>query len=266
LSNDNEVRPISPLVHIQVLRFDSAKVVYSMRMRFRIIMAGATLLFIATLDAAQTAPPQKQKLPSKQDLQGYSADVLEKAKSLPNVTTPQTYKAPAKPTPLDPKVEQELAAIVTKQFGTEFELFPSSPSPLLTGDLDGDGIEDAIIIVRSQHPLTQAGLYSFKAVSPQEDYFGFGDPKIALSTEFERWQDRKLLLVIHGSGKEGWRAEVPKAKFLIVNVPFDHLSISHVKLKKKVQDVINAEESSIMSSTVYWNGKKYKWEPNTAVQ
>jgi hypothetical protein len=237
-----------------------------MHMRFRIIFAGIALLFMATLAAAQTAPPQKQKLPSKEDPQGYSADVLEEPKSLSNVTTPQTYKAPTKPAPLDPKLEQELVAIVKKQFGAEFELFPSSPSPLLTGDLDGDGIEDAIIIVRSQHPLTQAALFNFKAVSPQEDYFGFGNPSIALSTEYERWQDRKLLLLIHGSGKEGWRAEVPKAKFLIVNVPFDHLAVTHVKLKKKLQDVINAEESSIMSSTVYWNGKKYKWEPNTAVQ
>jgi hypothetical protein len=236
-----------------------------MQMRSRITI-GIALLFVAMLAAAQTAPPQKQKLPSKQDPQGYSADVLDEPKSLSNVTTPQTYKALAKPMPLDPKVEQELGAIIKKQFGTEFELFPSSPSPLLTGDLDGDGIEDAIIIARSQHPLTQAGLFNFKPVSPEEDYFGFGDPGITLSTEYERWQDRKLLLVIHGSGKEGWRAEVPKAKFLIVNVPFDHLSVSHVKLKKKVQDVINAEESSIMSSTVYWNGKKYKWEPNTSVQ
>ena len=234
-------------------------------MTFR-IMAGAALLFVAMLAAAQTAPPQKQKLPSKDDPQGYSADVLDEAKSSANVTTPQTYKAPAKPTALDPKLEQELIGIIKKQFGTEFELFPSSPSPLLTGDLDGDGVEDAVIIVKSEHPLLQQGLYNFKALSPQEDYFGFGDPSIALSTQFERWQDRKLLLVIHGSGKEGWRAEVPKAKFLIVNVPFDHLSIAHTKLKKKVQDVINAEESSIMSSTVYWNGKKYKWEPNTAIQ
>ena len=238
-----------------------------MHMRFRIIFVTA-LLFIAMLAAAQTAPapPQKQKLPSKQDPQGYSADVLDEPKSLSNVTTPQTYKAPDKPTPLDPKLEQELAAIVKKQFGTEFGIFPSSPSPLLTGDLDGDGVEDAIIIARSEHPLTQAGLYNFIPVSPQEAYFGFGDPGTALSTQYERWQDRKLLLVIHGSGKEGWRAEVPKAKFLIVNVPFDHLSISHVKLKKKVQDVINAEESSIMSSTVFWTGKKYKWEPNAAIQ
>src|SRR5947209_20389337 len=131
-----------------------------MHMRFRII-TGTALLFIAMLAAAQTAPPQKQKLPSKQDPQGYSADVLDEPKSLSNVTTPQTYKAPDKPSALDPKVEQELAAIVKKQFGTEFQLFPSSPSPLLTGDLDGDGVEDALIIVRSEHPLTQPGLYNF---------------------------------------------------------------------------------------------------------
>ena len=238
-----------------------------MHMKSRIAVSVFIFAFgCAIIAISQTAPPQKQKLPSKEDPQGYSADVLDEPKSLPNVTTPQTYKAPDKATSLDPKVEKELKEIIKKQFGDEFQLFPSSPSPLLTGDLDGDGVEDAVIIVRSQHPLSQQTLYNFMAVSPQGAYFGFGDPTIGLSTEFERWQDRKLLLVIHGSGKEGWRAETPKAKFLLVNVPFDHLSISRVKMKKKVQDVINAEESSIMSSMVYWNGKKYKWEPNTAIQ
>src|SRR4051794_34032874 len=100
-----------------------------MHMRLRLMLAGTALLLISTFATSQTATPQKQKLPSKEDPQGYSAEVLEEPKSLSNVTTLQTYKAPAKPTPLDPKLEQELVAIVKKQFGVEFELFPSSPSP-----------------------------------------------------------------------------------------------------------------------------------------
>ena len=236
-----------------------------MHMRSGLSTLGIGFFLALALSAGgQTAPGEKQKLPSKDDPQGYSPDLFEEPKGLPNVATPQTYKSPEKPVH-DARLERELAEIVKKQFGTEFQLFPTTPSPLLVGDLDGDGVEDAVIIVRAQHPLTQQTLYNFKALSPQEDYFGYGDAKIVLTSEFERWQERRMLLVIHGSGKDAWRAETPKAKFLIVNVPFDHLSIAHIKLKKKLQDVINAEETSIMSSVVYWTGKKYKWEPNISV-
>lgn len=73
---------------------------------------------------------------------------------------------------------------------------------------------------------------------------------------------RRLLLVIHGVGKEGWRAEKPKAKFLIVNVPLKRLAVSDAKIKKKTMSVIHAEETSVLASVLFWTGKTYKWRPN----
>jgi len=154
--------------------------------------------------------------------------------------------------------------VVLKQFGKEFQIFTELPAPFLTGDFDGDGVEDAAIIVRARHPLADKGKYDFISFSPEDEYYGYGDPKVMTTTEWERWQDRKLVLVIHGAGAEGWRSEHPKAKFLLVNLPFDNFYIVHTKIKKKTQDVI-AGETSVMSSIVFWTGKKYKYDPMSAV-
>ena len=69
-----------------------------------------------------------------------------------------------------------------------------------------------------------------------------------------------MVLVIHGAGKEGWRAETPKQKFVIVNLPFEKLSLAPLVVKKKKKVLaIMAEEPVGGSSSVYWDGKKYKW-------
>jgi hypothetical protein len=154
--------------------------------------------------------------------------------------------------------------LVKKQFGPDFELFPGPESPLLTGDFDGDGVQDAVIVVRAQHPLANIDAYNVVAYSPEDEYYGYGDPKVMTATEFMMWQQQRLLLVIHGSGAEAWRAEKPKGKYLLVNLPFEHVFISRTKLKKKLVDVISGESSSL-TSVVYWNGKKYKYEPVGAV-
>src|SRR5882724_6160466 len=46
-----------------------------------------------------------------------------------------------------------LTDLVKKQFGSDFEVFSGDPQVLFTGDFDGDGVEDAAIVVRAQHPL-----------------------------------------------------------------------------------------------------------------
>ena len=71
------------------------------------------------------------------------------------------------------------------------------------------------------------------------------------------------LLIIHGAGAEGWRSEQPKAKFVIINLPFKQIALRKFSMKKKQVMAIYAEEDSAdrMSSTLFWDGKKYRYQP-----
>ena len=82
--------------------------------------------------------------------------------------------------------------------------------------------------------------------------FGIGDPRI--TSQFSTHPGKpRLVLVVHN-----WRA--PKAKFVILNLAFEKLSISRARLKKKTVPAILAEEMGGFRSLVYWDGRKWKWE------
>lgn len=157
-----------------------------------------------------------------------------------------------------------LTEMVKKQFGSEFEVFSGDPQVLFTGDFDGDGVEDAAIVVRAQHPMAGMVDHNFKAFSPEEDYYGFGDPKVFTSFPTTQWHEQRLLVVLHGAGAQAWRAETPKAKFLIVNVPFIQMSISKITWKKHVVAAIIGSSMS-STGTIFWDGKKYKFLPTGTV-
>lgn len=163
-------------------------------------------------------------------------------------------------------VPEGLGELVAKQFGTEFTFVEGFPTPLLQGDFDGDGVQDAAIVAQTKNPLGGAAQFNYRVSDPHHAYFGFGDPKVTAS--FNVGDDRvKSLLIIHGAGEAAWKAETPKAKFVLINVPFDRLSLGLFKLKKKKTVVaISAHESELMTSFVYFDGKKYKWEPNAMAE
>ena len=189
------------------------------------------------------------------------------------------------PPPLTPEQEEaaaraqqkgELMAIVKKQFGPDFEIAETSSEVtvrylhpdkkkeagwkyLLTGDLDGDGVEDAVIIVRFKNPLARQAQFDYKVVDPYLTYQGWGNPKVTVEFGSADPRYNNMVLVIHGAGREGWRAETPKAKFVIINVSFDSLSIAPVMVKKKKLMAIMAEQEGMGTASVYWDGKKYKW-------
>lgn len=189
------------------------------------------------------------------------------------------------PPPLTPEQEEaaakaqqmgELMAIVKKQFGPDLEI-AETPSqvtvrylhpdkkkdekwkPLLTGDLDGDGVEDAVIVVRFKNPLAGQVQYNYKVVDPYFTSHGYGNPKVTVEFQSADPRYNNMLLVIHGAGKEGWRADTPKEKFVIINLPFESLSLAPMMVKKKKVLAIVAEEQGLGGSSVYWDGKKYKW-------
>ncbi len=174
----------------------------------------------------------------------------------------------------------ELTAVVQKQFGSGFEIVSEPPmakiggakvtndqpdytawSPLLIGDFDGDGVEDAVIIARNKNALIESDAYHYKVTDPYNAHFGYGNPTVTMDFNAQDPVHNLDLLIIHGSGKEGWRAEKPKAKYVVINVPLELASVAHAKLKKKSVDAIRVEESDTISSLIFWDGKKYRYTP-----
>jgi hypothetical protein len=144
--------------------------------------------------------------------------------------------------------------VVLDQFGEGFKL-DAAYAPL-TADFDGDGTEDLALVVTAKAPLANSLEKNFKVVDPYDAYFGFGDPKV--TTKFSDFGDGSAhcVVVMHD-----WRTGAPRLKFVIVNLPFEKLSIAKMPLKKKTVSAISATEIGGLNALVYWDGKKYKWEP-----
>jgi|SRR5271168_2387274 len=153
-------------------------------------------------------------------------------------------------------------AFVQKQFGTSCELL--SGQPPIVADLDGDGVDDVVIPAHCKNPMMDQSEYDFLAIDPYDTFFGYGNTKITSGFGSDD-PDRKgiVLLVIHGQGKDAWRSEKPKAKFLIINFPYKEVSVKKMKMKKKNIVAIYAVETGAdaMNSAVFWDGKKYRYTP-----
>jgi len=175
--------------------------------------------------------------------------------------------APAAPNQAD------LSTFVEKQFGPMFKLAPfiprgvggradsgGAPIAVLLGDFDGDGTEDAAIVVRGSGDLLgPQQQFGYKVVDPYDAYFGYGDPKITREFSSRDPERDRMLVVAHD-----WRSAAPKAKFVVINLPFDRLWTQPGTLKKKPRMVVIAEEAGLMQSMLYWDGKKYRYEPGVA--
>lgn len=155
----------------------------------------------------------------------------------------------------------DLQAIVSAQFGPEFELMKDFP--VLTGDFNGDGVEDAAFVATT-HGGFQPDSGQFRVLDPSSSYFGLGDPKITAQFSSKYPGGPRYLLIIHGSGSEAWHAKNPKERFVIINLAFDRLSVGRVKRKKKVIDDIGVEETGILNSFLFWNGRRYEWQPGAS--
>ena len=175
------------------------------------------------------------------------------------------------------KLPADLAEIVKKQFGPEFTIVAEPPyakitgatvdheggqwQVLLTGDLDGDGVEDAVIVARNKNSVIGADAYSYKVIDAVNDHFGYGNPKVTVDFNANDPIHNLVLLVIHGAGKDTWRAATPKAKFVLINVPFERVHLGRGKVKKVTVDAIRVEETDTVSSLLFWDGKKYRYIP-----
>jgi hypothetical protein len=151
---------------------------------------------------------------------------------------------------------------VQKQFGSTCKLIPG-PKPQ-TADLDGDGVEDIVLVAHCTNPLIDQAEHNFEVVDPYNAFYGYGDTKITTQFASEDPQARGLvLLIIEGTGAEAWRAATPKSKFVIINLPFKDILVKKLVVKKKPLMAIYAEETGgdQMTSAIFWDGKKYHYQP-----
>jgi len=151
---------------------------------------------------------------------------------------------------------------VQKEFGATCSLIGIEP---LMADLDSDGVEDIVIPARCTNPMMDQAENGFQVVDPYNSFFGYGNPKITTQFASDDPDHRGYsLLVIHGFGPDAWRSATPKAKFIIVNLPFKQVVVKKMAIRKKKPVMgIFAEETGgdQATSVTYWDGRKYKYQP-----
>jgi hypothetical protein len=178
---------------------------------------------------------------------------------LPTLLLVLTSISGAQQPPSAPAVDNDF---IQKQFGSTCTLL--SGPPILRADLDGDGIEDLVVAARCTNPLMDQTDDNFKVIDPFNSFFGYSDTKITTQFASEDPLTRGIvLLVIHGAGPEAWHSATPKAKFVIINLPFKQIAVKKLAVRKKTVMAIYAEETGgdKMTSVTYWDGKKYRYEP-----
>jgi len=170
-----------------------------------------------------------------------------------NAAAPAHAKSPS------PAVTDEF---IHQQFGDNCSLI--SGPPQFVADLDGDGAEDLVVAAKCKNPMADKDEYNFVVADPFDTYLGFSDVKVTSSFASDEPERRGLsLLIIHGAIKEDWRAETPKAKFLLINLPFKTLAVKKLTIRKRTTLGIYMEErgeGESTSSVVFWDGKKYKYQ------
>src|SRR3984885_3727084 len=153
-------------------------------------------------------------------------------------------------------------AFIHKQFGDNCSLLPGPPQ--FVADLDDDGVEDLVVAARCKNPMADKDEYSFVVADPYDTALGYSDVKVTSQFASDAPERRGIsVLIIHGAEKDAWRSETPKAKFLLINLPFKTLTVKKMAMKKKTVLGIYMEEQGEgeeTSSVLFWDGKKYRYQ------
>ena len=151
---------------------------------------------------------------------------------------------------------------IHQQFGDNCSLLAGPPQ--FVADLDDDGIEDLVVAAKCKNPMADRDEYSFVVADPYDTFLGYSDVKVTSTFASDEPARRGItLLIIHGAEKDAWQSEKPKAKFLLINLPFKTLTVKRFAWKKKTILGIYMEETGEgdqTSSVLFWDGKKYKYQ------
>ena len=182
--------------------------------------------------------------------------VLLTAAAVAQKKVPPPPPAPAKSP--SPAVTDEF---IHKQFGDNCSLI-AGPRQFV-GDLDGDGIDDLLVVAKCKDPMQDRDEYGFSVADPYDTFMGFGDVKVTSTFASDVPERRGVsLLIVEGAEKGGWQAEQPKAKFVLINLPFKTLTVKKLNTKKRIALGVYMEEQGegeSTSSVVFWDGKKYRY-------
>lgn len=154
------------------------------------------------------------------------------------------------------------AEFVRQQFGDQFTLVSSVSAAF--GDLDGDGVEDVVIAARCKNPMLDQSEHNFTVIDPYNTFFGYGNPQITTTfSEGDPALRGLVVLIIEGAGADTWRSATPKAKYVVVNLPYRAIYVRKFKLKKKTIEALYVEEAGSFgtSGAVFFDGKKFQYVP-----
>jgi hypothetical protein len=151
---------------------------------------------------------------------------------------------------------------VQQHFGNQFTLVKEVGAAY--GDLYGDGGEDVVIAARCKNPMVDQAEHNYTVIDPYYDFFGYGDPK--LTTTFSTGDPALrglVVLIIHTGGKDAPHSAAPKAKYVIVNLPYKTISVKKMHMRKKNIEAVYVEEAGELgeSSALFFDGKKFRYAP-----
>lgn len=165
------------------------------------------------------------------------------------------------PVPAKSPVPAVTDEFIRKQFGEGCSVLPGPRQ--YVGDLDGDGVDDLVVAAKCKNPMADRDELGYVVADPFDTFMGFGDVKVTSSFASDVPERRGVaMLIIHGAEKDAWQAEKPKAKFLLINLPFKTLSVKRYTLKKRSVLGIYMEEQGAgdnTSSVLFWDGKRYRY-------
>src|SRR5690348_4840755 len=101
-----------------------------------------------------------------------------------------------------PKVNDDF---LHEQFGSTCSVDPNFAP--MTGDLNGDGIEDVVIVGRCKNALIDQDEKNYKVVDPMNSFYGYGNPKITstMGQQDPRLKGISILIITVPALKPGTR-------------------------------------------------------------